>query len=258
MKISIITVSFNSSKTIADTINSVRSQSYRNFEHIIIDGNSTDDTVDIIKHNSYPNLKYISEPDAGIYDAMNKGLQRAKGDIIGFLNSDDFFYDRNALSNIAHSFGLSNISILYADLAYIDSSNLKIIRLWKSNVFVSGMFSRGWAPAHPTFYFHKSVLDLVPSFDLSFKLASDFDFMMRCLEINKFKSLYLPNILVSMRLGGATNSSLKNIYSQNIEIIKSIRKNNIRFNLIKYILFKIFSRVSQYLKAVAKRFLGTV
>ena len=254
LKISVITVAFNSVNTIAATINSVVSQSYPLVEHIVIDGGSTDGTVDIINELMHSNLVFSSERDAGIYDAMNKGLSRVNGDVIGFLNSDDIFFDKYCLEKIVNVFQDESIDVCFGDLVYVSFDNKRIVRYWKSTLFNKGDFIKGLVPAHPTFYIRKSVLMKVHCLDLSFKLASDFDFMLRTLECNSFKSIYIPNVLVRMRLGGATNHSLTNIFIQNQEIYKILNKNGIQFNVFKFSMRKIFNRFFQYFQDYALKF----
>ncbi len=250
MKISIITASYNSAKTIADTVRSVANQSHKDIEHLIVDGLSVDETIETLEANSHPNLIVISERDKGIYDAMNKGFKIASGEVIGFLNSDDYYADGSVLEKISSAFDDPSVEACYADLVYISSDNRRVVRLWKSKNYSSGDFSKGWCPAHPTFYVRRSALERLGLFDTSFSLAADVEFMMRYLEAGKIKSIYIPDVLVNMRLGGATNQSWRNIIRQNKEIFVALKKNKISFNPLIFILRKIFSRFSQYLGAL--------
>ena len=249
MKISIITVSYNSAATIADTVRSVANQSYQNIEHLVIDGQSKDATISVVEEHRHPNLILTSEPDGGIYDAMNKGLKRATGEIIGFLNSDDFYADSAVLEKITAVFKDESVEVCYADLVYILPDNSSVVRHWKSKVFATGDFAKGWSPAHPTFYVRRSALERLGFFDQSLKLAADADFMMRYLEIGNVKSVYIPCVLVRMRIGGASNQSWKNILKQNKEVFSALRKNGISFNPIIFWIYKIFSRVRQFIFA---------
>jgi glycosyltransferase involved in cell wall biosynthesis len=249
VKITIITVSYNSSATIYDTLCSVVSQTHKDIEHLIIDGGSKDETIKIVESFRHPGLIMSSEPDKGIYDAMNKGLSRANGEIIGFLNSDDFYADSTALEKIASAFEDESVEACFGDLVYITQDNRREVRYWKSKPYVAKDFEKGWAPAHPTFYVRKSTFLRFGGFDLSFKLAADFDLMMRFLEVGKVKSKYIPFILVRMRLGGASNQSWSNIFKQNKEIYLSMKKNGINFNLIKFWVHKILNRSRQYMTA---------
>ena len=220
MKISIITVCYNSEKTISKTLESISNQSSKKIEHIIIDGKSTDSTLSIISKLPYKK-KVISEPDNGIYDAMNKGIKIAKGDIIGFLNSDDFYANNDIISKVLKQFENNpKIDACYSDLIYVNQFNTsKTVRYLKSREFYEGLFSKGWCPPHPTFFVRRSIYEQYGSFDLNYHLASDFDLMIRFLEIHKIRSLYMAEPLVKMRMGGATNKNLKNILQQNLEIL---------------------------------------
>lgn len=249
MKISIITVCYNSEKTISKTLESILYQSFKDVEHIIIDGKSTDSTLSIISKFLH-NKKVISEPDKGIYDAMNKGIEIATGDIIGFLNSDDFYVNNNILSSVTKIFeNNSDIDACYSDLIYVnqtDTSN--IVRFVKSKKFYKGLFSKGWCPPHPTFFVRRSIYERFGKFDLNYSIASDVDLMMRFLEMHNIKSKYIPEVWVKMRMGGITNKNFRNIWLQNKEIILSFKKNNLSVNFLKFFVFKILSRSLQFFK----------
>ena len=246
MKISVITVSYNSAATIADTVRSVATQRYTNVEHLVIDGLSCDDTVKVVEANRHPNLLLSSESDMGIYDAMNKGLNRATGDIIGFLNSDDFYADTEVLARVAEAFESDPcIEACFGDLVYVSEDKRKVVRYWKSRPHEKGSFAHGWCPAHPTFYIRRTALNRLGQFDLTYRLAADAEFMMRYLECGGIKSTYIPQIQVRMRLGGATNQSWRNVYRQNREILKAFQKNHIPYFIPSLILHKFVSRVWQ-------------
>lgn len=255
MKISVITVAYNSAKTIADTLNSVAVQTFRNVEHVVIDGASTDDTVALVRKHSNSNIIIISEPDAGIYDAMNKGIAIASGDVIGFLNSDDFYVDSFVLEKIAAAFQDDTVQAIYADLIYVSQNNDRVVRYWKSKPFIKGAFSKGWCPAHPTFYVRKSVIECFGLFDKKFKLAADFELMLRYIERGKIKTTYIPHILVHMRLGGASNESWKNISQQNNEIFLALQKNGVRFSKTWFFANKIVNRIFQFALGHVSRYL---
>ena len=250
MKVSIITVTFNSISVINDCLDSISSQEYDNIQHIVIDGASTDGTLSVLesKHSQINTL--ISKPDNGIYDAMNKGIKIATGDIIGFLNSDDFYLNNKVISKVVKEFEKDSfLDACYSDLIYVDQFNTsKTIRYVKSSKFQEGLFSRGWCPPHPTFFVRRSVYKKFGNFDLSYKFASDVDLMMRFLEKYKIKSKYIPEVWVKMRMGGVTNKNLKNIWLQNKEIIHSFNKNNLSVNLLKFLILKIISRIVQLFK----------
>lgn len=248
MKISVITVSYNSAATIADTVHSVASQKHTDIEHLVIDGLSIDDTVKVVKANRHPNLVLSSEKDMGIYDAMNKGLVRATGDIIGFLNADDFYADAEVLTRVAQAFESDpSIEACFGDLVYVSEDNFKIVRYWKSRPYEKGSFAHGWCPAHPTFYIRRTALNRLGQFDLNYRLAADAEFMMRYLELGAIKSKHIPHIQVRMRLGGATNQSWRNIVRQNREILQAFKKNCIPYSLPSFLLHKLASRVWQRL-----------
>ena len=206
----------NSSRTIRDTLKSVQDQNYP-VEHIIIDGASSDDTIEIVK--SFPHVKtVVSEPDGGIYDAMNKGIRMASGDIIGFLNSDDFYPDNEILSKVAKIFSLYDMDSCYGDLQYVDKYDTsKIIRYWKSGTFNRKNFFNGWMPPHPTFFVKKQVFENYAPFDVELKRSADYELMLRLLLKHKISTHYIPDILVKMRMGGISNASISNRLKANKE-----------------------------------------
>ncbi len=253
MKISVITVSYNSATTIGDTVRSVASQLHPDIEHLVIDGLSTDDTVKVVESTRHQHLVLSSEPDEGIYDAMNKGLTRATGEIIGFLNADDLYADAEVLARVAKAFETDpSIEACFGDLVYVTEDNRKVVRYWKSRPFDKGDFSHGWSPAHPTFYIRRSALNRLGQFDLAYRLAADAEFMMRYLERGDVLSAYIPHILVRMRLGGATNQSWQNILRQNHEILQALKKNCIPYSLPYFVLRKLASRIWQHLAGINK------
>ena len=248
LKITIITVCYNSEKTIKTTLDSVANQTFKKIEHIIIDGKSSDKTISIVK--KYPHIKkIISEPDKGIYDAMNKGIKIATGDIIGFLNSDDFYSSNGVISKMAATFEEEpSLDACYADLIYTDKLDIsKNIRYWKSSKFTLGLFSKGWCPPHTTFFVSRLIYEQFGSFDLNYRIASDVELTMRFLEVNKINAHYIPEIWVKMRLGGTTNQNLKNILIQNKEVLHALRSHKLSFNWISFFVHKIISRSLQYL-----------
>lgn len=249
MKISIITATYNSAAHIADCVKSVYDQSYRNIEHIIIDGASKDKTLDII--NSLPNRveKIVSEPDKGIYDAMNKGIKSATGDIIGILNSDDFFNTPDVITEIAAEFQKdSKLDGVYTNLYYVKQNDpQQVVRHWVSKPFKDNSFFKGWHPPHPTLYLKRSVYEKYGIFNLDFSLAADFELMLRFFERYKIKTNYLPITTIRMRLGGVTSKNLKNVKKQNLECVKAFEKNG--FNPpVFYSAYRLFPKLLQYLK----------
>ena len=248
MKISIITVCYNSGKTIEDTFKSVQSQSYKDIEYIVIDGGSKDNTLELI--NQYKEIidYTVSEKDNGLYDAMNKGIKKATGDVIGFLNSDDLFCDDMAVEKVMNFFNEnSKIDSVYADIYYVDQNNTdKIVRKWITGK--QKTFKKGWHPAHPTLYIKKKVYNQYGGFNLKFKLASDFEIMLRFIEKYKISTIYLPEPLIKMRLGGETNKSVENIFRQNKECIKAFKDNDLKVNSVMYPFYRIIPKFFQFLK----------
>lgn len=249
MKISIITVCYNSASTIADTIRSVQKQKYDNYEHLIIDGGSTDETIAVVQSLANSNTRYISEVDAGIYDAMNKGLSLATGEVIGFINSDDFYASSSVLSLIGEVFKNPTVECCYGDLCYVDQFSLgRIVRYWHSNSFSPNLFRIGWCPPHPTFFVRRSTYEKFGGFNLKFRLAADFELMLRFLEKYKIHSIYLPQVLVNMRLGGATNKNISNIFKQNIEIFSALKMHDLKPSLFRLTIHKAMNKLLQYCK----------
>jgi glycosyltransferase involved in cell wall biosynthesis len=247
-KISIITVCYNSAKTIESCIKSVINQTYNNIEYIIIDGNSTDSTTQII--NNYRNKisKIIIEDDNGIYDAMNKGIKISSGSVIGILNSDDFYPNNLIIETIMKQISNDKLDGCYGDLCYVDEYNTdKIIRKWKSSEYVNGLFSKGWVPPHPTVFLKKYIYDTHGYFDLKYTIASDFDMLVKLFYIKKIRMKYFPNVTVYMRNGGKSNSSFSNIIKQNKEILSILNKYRIPHNKIIFFIMKIINRATQYL-----------
>lgn len=246
MKVSIITVVYKNKDTIKDAIESVLNQTYKNIEYIIVDGASTDGTVEIIK--SYGNKidKFISEPDNGIYDAMNKGIKLATGDIIGFLNSDDFYASNNVLEKVTNEFIDKKVDSVYGDLVYVDNKDVtKVVRYWKSKPYKEGLFKKGWHPPHPTFFVKREIYEKYGKFRLEFKIAADYELMLRFLEKHKISTAYIPKVLVKMRVGGKSNQSIKNILKANLECYRAWKVNGLKINPVK-LLLKPLSKILQY------------
>jgi len=226
--ISIITPTYNADKTINDCIQSIRQQDLP-VEHIIIDGNSTDNTHNIIKKNSSHISYFISEPDKGLYDAMNKGIDIAKGDIIGILNADDIYYTSTTLKRVLNSFKNSNIDSCYGDLVYVNQNNIdKIIRYWKSGEYSPDNFIRGWMPPHPTFFAKRTIYQKYGLFNLELGSAADYEIMLRFLLKHKITTTYIPEIIIKMRIGGISNLSLKNRVKANIMDRKAWKINDLK------------------------------
>tara|TARA_B110000211_G_C14090125_1_gene558566 strand:- start:861 stop:1604 length:744 start_codon:yes stop_codon:yes gene_type:complete len=246
MKISIITVCFNSEKTIRDAIESVLSQRYPDIEYIIIDGLSKDNTMSIASEYDDKISKIISEPDNGIYDAMNKGIMLTTGDVVAFLHSDDVYENNTIISDIVNCFDNSTQGI-YGDLIYTSKVDLnKVIRYWKSDDFSPSLLSKGWVMPHPTLFLRRDVYQKYGAFDMSFKIASDYDFMLRILKDN-IAVKRLPKVIYKMRVGGESNRSIKNILHQTKEDWIILRKNKIN-NPFFALFYKKMSKIMQFVR----------
>ena len=228
MTVSVITVCFNAALTIRDTIESVLSQNYPYIEYIVVDGKSTDGTVDIIKSYGERISKFISEPDRGIYDAMNKGINLAEGDIVAILNADDFYVSSDVISKVVEEFKRNQADVVYGDIVIVDSEDTdKIVRYWKSGKYRPGAFKWGWHPPHPAFFVRTEIYKKYGVFDLEFQVAADFEIMARFMERYKVRWSYIPEVLVKMRAGGKSTKSLRNIAIANWECYKALKKNGI-------------------------------
>ncbi len=228
MKFSIITATYNSQNTIADAINSVASQSYKNIEHIIIDGASTDNTISIINEVKGNVSKIISEVDEGIYDALNKGIKNSTGDVIVFLHADDIFAENTIIEKAAKLFSEKQTDCIYGDLQYVAKEDTnKIIRYWKSGEYAFSKLKKGWMPPHPTFFVKKEIYEKLGMFDTNFRIAADYDIILRFLGKNKISTAYLPTVMMKMRVGGESNKSIKNILKKMKEDVKALKKNNL-------------------------------
>lgn len=242
MKISIVTIVFNNVKTIKDAIDSVLSQTYSDIEYIIIDGKSTDGTVEIIQSYGSKINKFVSESDNGIYDAMNKGLKLATGDVIGILNSDDFYISNHVIDKVIKEFEENNVDSIFADLVYVKSDNLnKVVRYYDSSRCFPENFKKALYPAHPTFFVKKEIYDKYGVFRTDYKIAADFDLMARFLCTHKISYAYLKEPIIKMRVGGVS-TSLKSLYINSLEQLRVCRENGIDTNLL-YILSKYPSKI---------------
>lgn len=232
MKISIVTVCFNSAAHIGDALASVDGQRAAEIEHVIVDGASRDGTLAIINRHAAPWRRVISEPDRGIYDAMNKGLMRMSGEVVGFLNADDMLASNDAIATIREAFESDPaLDIVYADLEYVTANlpmdTARTVRYWRSGEFEPARLSQGWMPPHPTFYVRRHLLREVGTFDTGFRIAADYDFMVRCLTRANVRVRYLPRILVRMRVGGVSNASVRTILRKSAEDLEIMRRHRI-------------------------------
>lgn len=247
MKISIITVVYNNDKTIRDAMQSVLGQTYKNIEYVIIDGGSKDNTVNLVNEFKSKLGYFISEKDSGLYDAMNKGIKACKGDVIGILNSDDLYQDSNVIKDVMEQFNNdTELDILYGDLVYVKSEDTnKIVRNWKSKSYYKDFFENANVPPHPALFVRSEVYKSVGLFDLQYKLAADYELMLRMFKKYNFKTKYFNRLIIKMRLGGATNQSLSNIINQNKEILKAWKNNGLQAPL--YLMpLRIFKRLAQF------------
>ncbi|WP_289759999.1 glycosyltransferase family 2 protein [Muribaculum intestinale] len=230
MKISIITATWNSGATLRDTLESVLRQSYKDYEILIIDGGSTDNTHDIVEEyipKFDGRLHWHTGKDKGLYDAMNKGIARATGDIIGILNSDDFYADSDVLSRIAE--GCWNVEAVYGNLDFVDASDTsRVVRQWRGSQHRPGAFLKGWHPAHPTFYARRKCYERLGGFDISFDVSADFELMLRFLEANRLSNRYIPHTFVKMRMGGESTGSIGKIIQGNKNVLRAFRKNGFK------------------------------
>lgn len=246
MKISIITITYNSAETLEETIQSVVAQDYPNIEYIIIDGLSKDATLQIADKYKANISKLISEKDNGLYDALNKGIQQCTGDVIGMLHSDDVYYDEHVLSKVAEAFKQNpDVGALYGDLIFVERFNLQNIkRVWKSGHYKEGAFKKGWMPPHPTFFVRKHVYEKYGLFNTTLRLAADYELMLRFIHVKKVKLIYLPIMIVRMRMGGVSNFSLTLKWKAHLEDRKAWALNGMQPTLS--LLRKPLSKVFQY------------
>lgn len=245
LKISVITVSFNSGATIEATIKSVAYQNYPNIEYIVVDGLSSDDTLEIVNKYSHVITKVISEKDTGIYDAMNKGISLASGDIVGILNSDDVYAGPQVLEKVVASFQECGVDALFADLVYVRPHNLgRVVRYFSGAGFSPDKFAWGWMPPHPTFFVRRELYERYGSFRTDYKIAADYELTARFLARHKVRYTYLPEVLVRMRTGGASTRNLQSNWILNREILRACSDNGISTNIMK-VYSKYFRKVMQ-------------
>lgn len=245
-KISIVTAVYNNLATIATSIDSTLNQTYKNIELVVIDGGSTDGTLELLKSYGKKIHTLISEPDKGIYDALNKGVKYATGDIIGFMHSDDLFQDKDTLKRVAKAFETKKIDSVYGDLVYVNKEDTdQIVRYWKSGDYCRKKLARGWMPPHPTFYMKRSCYEKFGGFTLDYKIAADYDSMLRYLGRHNVTTHYIPEVLVRMRVGGASNRSLKNIMLKTKEDYRALKINEVGGGTA--LVMKNLSKIPQFL-----------
>jgi glycosyltransferase involved in cell wall biosynthesis len=248
VKISIITVAYNSADTIAKTMDSVAKQTYTDLEHLVVDGASKDDTVKIAQAHSTACTRITSEPDKGIYDAMNKGLAYATGDIVCFLNADDAYADPEVLSRVAHEIQQHGLDALFGDVVFFNpGAPERNVRRYRSAHFCPDRLAYGWMPAHPALFMKRSIYQELGGFRTYFRIAGDFDFVARAFAPGQLRYRYLPLIMVRMQSGGVSNAGLRSMWLLNQEVLRSCRENGIRTNLFK-ILSKYLAKLMEIIR----------
>ena len=247
--ISVITATYNCANTLPECFASVARQDYTNYEHVVVDGASTDGTVRVISNHISQIALYKSEPDNGIYDALNKGLQMARGEVIGFLHGDDMYASNNVLSLIAHAFEDPSVAAVYGDLTYVSKGNIdKVIRRWKSRVFNIRYLSLGWMPPHPSLYIRREWYERFGGFDTSYRVSADYLHILKLFKQDKFISAYVPEVFVLMRVGGTSNKSLINIINKTLEDWKILRQSGFNmFYAVRALIFKNISKIMQFI-----------
>ena len=246
--ITIVTATWNCATTLPDCLASIKRQSHSNREHIIVDGASTDGTMSVINAHLDQISRFISEEDKGIYDALNKGIRLATGDIVGFLHADDLYASDNTLSKIAEAFEDPSVCAVYGDLEYVSQQDTsKVIRRWQSNNFKRTELDWGWMPAHPTLYVRRQWYLRIGEFDISYRIAADYLSILKLFTKPDFKPIYLPDVLVKMRVGGASNKSLKALFNKSREDWRVLRSCNFSVpNAMRAIAWKNLSKLSQF------------
>jgi len=251
MKVSVITVCYNSEKYIRSAVESVLNQSYKDIEYIVIDGKSKDSTMNIVK--SYEALfegrmKWISESDNGIYDAMNKGISFSTGDLIAILNSDDVYYDNDVIKDVVSQIQQSDTDTLYGNIEFVKPDNVDVvIRKWTSSPFLAGSFRKGWHLPHPSFFVKKKLYEQYGTFDTSFEVSADFELMLRLLEKHKVSTTYFDRLIVKMRMGGESTGSLKKIIIGNKGVLRAFKKNAIPVSFL-YPFYRLVPKILQLIK----------
>lgn len=249
-KVSIVTVVFNNQSFIECAINSVLSQTYQNIEYIVIDGGSVDGTIERIKKYSDKIAHFVSEKDRGIYDAMNKGIRLATGDIVGILNSDDFYASNTTVETVVRMMDEKQVDACYGDLVYVDRQNVsKMKRCWKSCEYKDGLFRKGWMPPHPTFFVKRWAYEKYGLFNLDLPAGSDFELLFRFLDRHQIKSCYIPQVFIKMRLGGFSNKNICNIFRQNMTIMRILRENQIHVSPF-FLCSKFVEKFGQFLNKI--------
>ena len=247
MKISVITAVFNNRDTIAQALDSTLAQTHPDVELIVIDGGSTDGTLTVLQDYADRLAVLVSEPDRGIYDALNKGISRAGGEVVGFLHSDDLFADAAVLSRIGAAFADPAVDAAYGDLLYVRKDDpSRVVRTWRAGAFSPTRLAHGWMPPHPTFYVRRAVYEQLGGYDTTYRIAADYDCVLRLLGRGGVRAAYIPEVLVKMRVGGASNRSLKNILQKSREDYRVLKVNDV--GGLWALAWKNLSKLPQFLK----------
>ncbi len=248
MNFSIIIPTFNSAQNIKTNLDSIKSQTYKDYQLVIIDNNSSDETIEIIKKYNFPNIKFLIERDNGIFDAINKGIELSDKEIISILHSDDFYSDENVLQDIINAFQENDINdIVFGDLIYVKKKNINYnLRYWRPGAYQGKSFFKGWHPPHPSFFVKKKIYTKFGNYELKHGNSSDVEMMFRLLSVNAVNSKYLNKTLVKMRYGGASNRNIFSIINQNLKILKFLKINFNIYKILRYFSFKAIDRLKQF------------
>lgn len=250
LQVSVITAVLNRAATLGEALRSVREQRWPDVEHIVIDGGSTDGTLDVLQAYKSGLAKVISEPDRGLYDALNKGIRHASGDIVGFMHADDSFASPHALAHIASAFDDPSVDAVYGDLVYVNKKDAsRVVRYWKAGNYRREQLTQGWMPPHPTFYVRREVYARFGAFDTRYQIAADYENMLRILWRGGAQAAYIPQVLVRMRMGGASNLSLSNLLHKSREDYAAMRQNGI--GGLQALLLKNVTKLPQFVTRVA-------
>lgn len=228
MKISVITAVYNRRDTLADAVASLQAQTHEDFEHVVMDAGSTDGSLEILEQFSDPRMVLVSERDDGIYDALNKGMKQATGDVIGLMHSDDVFASRSVLELVARAFEDSSVDAVYGDLQYVSAKDPgRVIRHWTAGEFSTAKLKRGWMPPHPSLYVRKSVIERWGGYDISYQIAADYDAILRWFGKGRIRAKYVPDVFVKMRVGGESNRSIERVLQKSREDYRALRSNEV-------------------------------
>jgi glycosyltransferase involved in cell wall biosynthesis len=249
MKITIITVCWNSAKTIADTVKSVDEQTYHDIEHIIIDGKSTDNTVEIVKSVGGRVTSIVSEEDDGLYDAMNKGIAKATGDIIGILNSDDVYADKSVVAQVVSAFELHDVDAVYGDISFVREDDVSaVVRVWRSSPYVEKSFLSGWHPPHPALFLRARCYEKFGVFSTDLAVSADFELMLRFFERFRISSVHIPCQFVLMRIGGESTAGLRSIIKGNLNVLEAFKINGFKVCAPLYVCRRMCVKLLQFIR----------